>query len=316
MRVKDGARHKVGDNLVDRGGVQVGGLFHQYQAPDHCPCGTDPAEAQPGGQGFRERAAVDDAAVLDAALGGDVQGQQRRHRVAVIAQHLIGGVLDHGDIKIIGQPQRRLARSEGQCLASGVGEIGGEAGVFHPASCGLCLDEDLGCGPVAQRVQPIAGRLISVERAQRAQIGGPGHQHGIAGSDHQLAQIVQGLLAARGDQDIAGITGDGQLGHFDRDPLAQGQMALRDGILQGLGGRAIRQCCGKGVATGVGGEQRWVGDATGEGQDIGLVQQLQQLADFRGFHPAGPAGQDLLPFHAVPLRSGQNAAGPGLSQQL
>ena len=293
MQARDLFRH----HLVRSRGVQIRRLFHQDQFADHLFRRTNPAHPQAGRQRFRERAAIDRPAVLDAALAGDFKGQDRRDRLAIKAQGLIGGILDHGDVHGIGQVDHRLARRAVQRLAGGVGKIDRQIGIFHPSALGLGPRSEIGGREVRARVEPVIIRLIGVEGAERAKIGRPANQNRVVRADHQLAKVVQRLLAAAGDQDIAGIAGNAQLGHFRRDPVAQGLVALGHRILQRPRRAVIRQGIGIGGAIGLGREQRRVRDAAGKGDDVGLVEQLQKLPDLRGLHPRRPAGQNMRPIH-------------------
>ena len=285
MGIKDGRGDLVDHDLVDGRGMQIRGLFHQHQTTDDIMRGTNPAHAQAGGQGFRERAAIKRATVFNAALAGDFQGQDRRDWLAVKAQRLIGGVLDDGDVGLICKINHRLAGRAVQRLAGGVGEIDREVGELHPAPGFFRRGGEVGSRAVALGVQPIVIRLIGVECPQSPQIGRPPNQGGIPRRKHQLAQIIQRLLRARGDQDIAGVTRNAQLAHLACDPVAQRFVAFRDRILQrriGLTGQGL----GEGILERRHRKQRRIRDATRKRDNVGLVQQLQKLPDFRGFHPA------------------------------
>ena len=138
MVVEHGLRHMADGHLVDGGRMQVGGLFHQHKPPDHIFGGADPADPQAWRQGFGKTAAIDRAAVLDAAFARNFQRQHGRDRVAVETQGLIGGILDHGAVQIIGQRKNVLPCGKVERLAGGVGKINRGIGEFDAAPCGCC----------------------------------------------------------------------------------------------------------------------------------------------------------------------------------
>ena len=104
---------------------------------------------------------------------------------------------------------------------------------------------------------------------------------------------------------LSGLARHAEAAHVAHDPLPQRQIALADRVLQGGAGRA-----GSASTAAIGGarlrdrKQRRVGNAAGERDDAGLVQQLQQLADLGGAHPARARremlGPSIVPAVCVP----------------
>ena len=276
---RDGA---VSDHLVDRRDVQVRALLQQNELFDHRLGPADPADAQGRRQGLGQGAQEHGPSVVDPARAGDVQAQQGRRRLTLEAQLAISRVLDQGHVQPVGQGQQRLALCKGQADPGGISEVRHE------------IAQRLGCAPGHQGVlvdalaqgrlrQVEIGRLIAVERLQRAQIGRAGHHHRVALGQEQLADKVQRLLRAGGQHDVAGIARHAVAGHALGDPLAQRQIALADRILQ----RLTRQhrIGQDGVIAGLdllGGEQARIGNTARERQDVGLVQQLEKFADLAG----------------------------------
>ena len=262
--------------------MQVAALFQQHQLLDHRAGTADPADPQGRRDGLGEGAAEQGAGGLDGAGARDVQGEHGGQGLAVEAQLAIGGVLDQGHVQGLGQVQQGLSLGQGQALAGGVGEVGDEIaeGMGRAAS-----HQGLGVGLAVQgagRQVQVVG-FVGVEGLQGAQIGGPGHHHRVAAGEEQLAQQVEPLLRARRDHDVVLVAGDAVERHAFGDPAAQGQVALAHRILQGHGG--LGRIGEDGVIGGLDAgrrEQAGVGNAAGEGEDVGLIQQLQQLADLVG----------------------------------
>ncbi|MPL96396.1 hypothetical protein SDC9_42574 [bioreactor metagenome] len=289
-----------GDHLVQRRGLQVGSLLHQHHLADDRLCRHHPAHAQTGRQRLREGAAIDRPAGLEIALAAHLDRQQRRIGRTRVAQRLIGCVLDHRDVERFRHVEHRLALGQIQRDAGRVGEIGREIGEFHPPARGFGIGRDLGRATVRRRVEPVIARLIGVEGAKRAQIGRPADKCGVVRVDEQLAEVIERLLRARGDQHVLGRAGDAQRRHVADDPAAQRQIALGLRILQRGARRLGRDGAGHGARKGLAREQRRVGDAAGKGNDLGLVQKLEQLADLRGLHSFGPRGKKIRQGHAFP----------------
>ena len=124
---------------------------------------------------------------------------------------------------------------------------------------------------------------VQTETLDGGQEGGAFHDHLAARVDQGLAQQIQRLLAAGGDDQVGrghalGAFADHELGQL----LAQRVVALSGAVLQGRAGLlAQRLVHGLGQAGHV--EQRGVWKAAGKADDARLAQQLEQLADGGGF---------------------------------
>lgn len=68
------------------------------------------------------------------ALLGDLQRQDRRDRIAVVTQRLVGRILDDGDVEIFRQRQDLLAAVKIDGLAGRIGEVSGEIGELYLAA--------------------------------------------------------------------------------------------------------------------------------------------------------------------------------------
>ncbi len=132
-------------------------------------------------------------------------------------------------------------------------------------------------------------RAVQAKALDGGQKGGRLHDHLVARRDHGLADQVQRLLAAGGDDQAfrcdrgASATACPALvGHKGADALAQRLVAL--------GGAVLQHRAGAGAEHGVAAlldtlhiKQRRVRKAAGKADDAGLAQQLEEFADGGGF---------------------------------
>ncbi|EWS52883.1 hypothetical protein X551_04325 [Methylibium sp. T29] len=223
MAIEQAVSHDlVDDALVEARRVQVGRLLDlqqlriQRRRRHHIP------QPQAGREDLRERAEVDRAL-------RPARGQRRRWR-GVEPQLAIGVVLD--------QRQRSRLRRRHQGLATGLRD--------HPPGRVLEVRQQVreararGAGQgLGLRTLVVGGergerRLAGREGLQRAQVGGRLHRDRAAGIDQQLADQVQPLLRAGGDQHLPGFDHDAVVGEPGRDPLAQRPVAFARGVLQRL----------------------------------------------------------------------------------
>ena len=124
---------------------------------------------------------------------------------------------------------------------------------------------------------------VKPEALDGGQKGRPLHDGLAARIDQALAQQIERLLAAGGDDQLVGGHIFGALGlHELRQLLAQRLVALGGAVLQrgpGLGGQRLVG----GLADAVDVEHRAVRKAACKTDDAGLAQQLEQFADGGGF---------------------------------
>lgn len=67
-------------------------------------------------------------------LLGDFERQDRRDRIAVVTQRLVGRILDDSDVEIFCKCQDLLAAVEIDGLAGRIGEVGGKIGELYLAA--------------------------------------------------------------------------------------------------------------------------------------------------------------------------------------
>ena len=163
--------------------------------------------------------------------------------------------------------------------AGGVLEVGDDVDHLHPLGGGqdlLQLGHDH-AAVVDGDFNELG--LAGLEGVDGAQIGGAFQQHHITGVQEHAGGEIQTLLRTGGYQDVILVGVDIVLcQHTLSDLLAQ------TGIT--LGGRVLQRHAAIFLQDGHGGlhhlldrEQLGRGHTTGEGDDIGLCGQLQQLAD-------------------------------------
>ena len=112
----------------------------------------------------------------------------------------------------------------------------------------------------------------------------PFDDHLVAGTDHGLANQIQGLLAAGGHNQMFGGNIFGALFRHEMGQLfAQGAKAFGGTVLQGRTG-VLRQSCIAGFTDAFYVKHGAVRKATGKTDDAGLAQELEKLTDGGGFN--------------------------------
>ena len=129
-------------------------------------------------------------------------------------------------------------------------------------------------------------RTVDVERLERAEIGGRLDQDAIAGVDQQLADEVERLLGTGGDHDVLGLRLDAVAGSVPRDHLAQRLVTFGGAILQGLVGILVEHC-GAGLAETLHGKNIGSWQASGEGDDLRVLSNLEKFANGRAADVSG-----------------------------
>ena len=91
------------EQLRQRRGAQVGGALAEVELVEHGPRGRGPAQPQAGREDLRERAEVDHELAA-------VERVQRRQRLALVAEHPVGVVLEHEQLAPCGRSRPAAAR--------------------------------------------------------------------------------------------------------------------------------------------------------------------------------------------------------------
>ena len=259
--------------LVEAGGVQVGSLLGLGQLAVHGPGCDDEADAQAGSQHLGERAHVDHA------LG--VACSQGQGRLLLVPEVAVGIVLDQGDVPFPGHLHEGLTAGIAHGAAGGILEVGQHIGQTRLVGTAADLPgEVLDQHAFVIAVHADGHGLHGGEGLQRAEVGGLLDQQTAALVQEHLADQVQRLLAAGGDQDLLGIDVPGQeVGNC----LAQRGKAFGGRVLQGCGAVALHHGLA-GFGERVQGEGLGGGQAASHADDAGAVGQLEDLADGGGVH--------------------------------
>ena len=133
--------------------------------------------------------------------------------------------------------------------------------------------------------------LVAAEDRDRAGVGRRLADHRVAGIDQRLADQVDRLLAAGGDDHVVGV-GKHPLGPHHLDDAVDGLAeALGRPVLKRLGGGLLgdpRHLRGEGLRR----EGRGVGQAAGERDHLGPRGDRHQVAHRRGAHHPRPLGEE------------------------
>ncbi len=133
--------------------------------------------------------------------------------------------------------------------------------------------------------------LVAAEDRDRTGVGGGLADHHVAGVDQRLADQVDRLLAAGGDDHVVGV-GEHPLGAHHLDDAVDGLAeALGRAVLQRLGGRLLGDP-GHLRGEGLGREGRGVGQPAGERDHLGPRRHRHQVAHRRGAHHPGALGEE------------------------
>ena len=296
-----GRGHAAGLEVLRRGGLGEGagvgvaellahgGLGQQFGRADH------PAHAQAGAQHLGQRAAVHQA--LAAAGHAGAQGQQAGRRRVAEVQVAVRVVFHHQHVVLHRQFQHPLAALQAEHGAAGVAEGGNQVDEL-----GLVFDDEFleSVGVHALPVHRCRHELgaVQAEALDGGQEGRAFDDHLVAGGNEGLAQQIQRLLAAGGDDQVLGRHALVALaGHESGELFAQRVVALGRAVLQGapgfFGQRSI-----DGFADAVHIEHGAVGKAPGKADDAGPAQQLEEFADGGGFDVVQAVGKRNGKAHA------------------
>jgi hypothetical protein len=154
---------------------------------------------------------------------------------------------------------------------------------------------------------------VEPETLDRRQEGRGLHDHLVAGGNHRLADEVQRLLAAGGDDQPVGRNG-GSLGpHETADACAQRLVTFGGAILQHRARVAGQHRIGR-HPDALGVKQRRIGETTGKADDARLAQQLEQLTDCGGFDVLESGGELHGCINPKSLYCGNTGAARGIGQ--
>ena len=213
-------------------GAEVGRLLAEHDLLHHRRRRDRPAEADPGGEDLREGADVEDEVAA-------VELIERRQRLAAEAQQAVGVVLDDQHLPRAGEldqapPPRQRHRHPGRVL-----EGRDRVDEFGPPPVGVELGEHgfelLDPHPVLVALDLDDVGLVAAEDRHRARVGRRLADDDVAGVDEGLADEVDRLLAAGGDDHVLGV-GKHSLGAHHLQDAVDGLLeALGRPVLQGLG---------------------------------------------------------------------------------
>ena len=279
----------LADEVLGQGrGAEVGGLLAEDDLLHHRRRRHRPAEPDAGGEDLREGADVDDEVAA-------VELVERRQRLAAEAQQAVGVVLDDEQLA----PPRQLDQAppplERHRHPGGVLEARHRVDEFRPPPLAVEPRQHrfqlVDPHPVLVAVDLDRLGLVAAEDRHRAGVGRRLADDDVAGIDQRLADQVDRLLAAGGDDHVVGV-GQHPLGahHLD-DAVDRLGEALGRPVLERLGGRLLRDprhLRGEGL----GREGRGVGQAAGQRDHLGPRRDRHQVAHRRGAHHAGARGEE------------------------
>ena len=119
-----GAEVRGDEMLGQRGGAQVGRLLAEDQLGEDGARRDEPADPHPGREDLRHRARVHDEVGVASRAGGRLERAQRRQRVALVAQHPVGVVLEHDQLAFARSSTRRWRRGSDIVTPAGFWNVG------------------------------------------------------------------------------------------------------------------------------------------------------------------------------------------------
>jgi hypothetical protein len=270
--------------LVDRRGVQVGGLLGDGQRRQQPGRRPQPPQPQPRRGDLGEAAQVHDVPV-----GAGLRGQWE-HRRPAVAQLAVGVVLHHPHAV----PRRQLDDLGPPALRHRAAGRVGEGG--DQVEQGRSLPPD----DLRERLR-VEAVLVGADRDD----AGPGQLEALQCGEvrrvldeHDRARVEQRggdqaerLLRTRGDQQVVHAGGQAARGHPRGDPRTQRAVALGGRVLEGTPCVGTPEHLVEGGAHAVQVEQLGSGQATGEGDDLRTVEQGEQLAHRRAGHAVEAGGE-------------------------
>ena len=252
--------------LVEARRVQIGRLFGLQQLRVQRFRRDRVAQPQARRQHFGERAEVDRAVAR--------RCRQRRWRRFVEPQIAIRVVFDDRQAELQRFIDECRAARRRQTTPARVLVVRQQVDETRVAYAGQAF----GRRAFVVTFDGVEHRLIRRESLQRAEVGRCFDRHRTAGVDQHLADQIEPLLRAGGDQHLVGVGLDAVRGHLGGDPLAQRRITFTGCVLQGFA-RRVAQDSGGGL--GHRGNWKCVGrrQPTGERNDAGPFGDLEDLAD-------------------------------------
>src|SRR5271156_1241350 len=181
--------------------VQVSGLLHDAQALDHIFWTHAPAHAQAGERHFRKAVDLNHHAMA-------VEGLQRRNRIAAHAEPGVNAIFDYWNLIARDDFQELAALGYRYARACGILEVGSEKNQLHA----VLRQQRFHRAYIEARITKFlrggldwhsdAAHPGPCENRNRAGITRILHQHRIARAQKRLAEQVERLLAAVGDQKL------------------------------------------------------------------------------------------------------------------
>jgi hypothetical protein len=195
---------------------------------------------------------------------------------ALIAQLAIRIIFDNRNAEIIRQPNQFMAAAFRHCGSPGILKIRQHVHEFWTGPQRLFQK-------ISAQAVVIAGNTdvlgtVHIESLQSTQIGWCFHQDAVTRIDKQLADQVQCLLRAGGNQNVLGLGFDAVPRCMAGDHFAQRLVALGRPILQRRAG-VLLQYATTGFPKPLDREHVRRRQAAGKGDHLRTLRELQQLAD-------------------------------------
>jgi len=136
--------------------------------------------------------------------------------------------------------------------------------------------------------------LVRVPCLQRAEVGGSFDNEMIAGIDEDLADEIERLLRAAGDEDVFRFDDDAVARRVPRDHLAKRAIAFGGAVLKRLGSVFLEQPAG-GLLESIHREDVRRGQPAGERDEVRLVGELEEFTDRGTAHALRALRETLCP---------------------
>ena len=174
--------------------------------------------------------------------------------------------------------------------ARGVLEVGdgveqlGRTAIGHQARVGLFKQVNTHAVVVERNMRDVGA--VGGEARHGTRVRGAFGQHGVARVDEGADAQVDGLLTARGDEDVVNAGVGTLMRHEDGDLLAKILHAVSGAVLQARR-QVLRPHVGHDVVEDRAREGLGIGQATGQRDDIGLLGDGHEVAHGRRHGPGG-----------------------------
>ena len=266
---------ELGDNELSLGGRLQGSCLSKEVVllEDLAVC-ADPAEAVAGGEDLREGAEE-----YDKTLG--VHALECGQVLALEAELAVGVIFNNGNLVLVYDLHELLAALQRPGAAGGVLEVGDD--VDHLDVLGGCKnllelfhDHAVAVGGDSNEVG-----LAGLECVECAEVGRALDDDDVALVAEHACRVVQTLLRAGGNEDVVRAGLDVELClHTVGDLLTEVLEAVGAGVLKSNSALLVHNGIGSSLYL-VNGEKLGSGHAAGEGENLGLVCQCEELTDCR-----------------------------------